>query len=69
MIAGSEADTRYMSEETFSKSTGTGNKELFLIEGARHIETYWVDKYVDVALEKLTHFYSKNLLLGRARTR
>jgi uncharacterized protein len=44
MIAGSEADTRYMSEETFSKSTGTGNKELFLIEGARHIETYWVDK-------------------------
>jgi uncharacterized protein len=61
MIAGSEADTRYMSEEALPKATGTTDKELFLLDGAQHIETYWVDKYVDGALEKLTAFYSRTL--------
>ena len=61
MIAGSEADTRYMSEKALPKATGTDDKELFLIEGARHIEAYWVDEYVDAALGKLTDFYGANL--------
>jgi uncharacterized protein len=61
MIAGSKADTRYMTEETFPKATGTEDKELFLIEGARHIETYWVDEYVDAALGKLTTFYARTI--------
>jgi len=50
-----------MTDEAFPKATGTKDKELFLIEGARHIETYWVDKYVDAALAKLTAFYAKHL--------
>ena len=61
MIAGSEADTRYMSEDAMPKVTGTEDKELFLIEGAQHIETYWIDKYVDSAVDKLTGFYAKTL--------
>jgi uncharacterized protein len=61
MIAGSKADTRYMTEEAFPKATGTEDKELFLIEGARHIETYWVDEYVDAALGKLTTFYARTI--------
>ena len=61
MIAGSAADTRYMSEEALPKATGTDDKELFLIEGARHIETYWVDRYVDAALGKLTPFYARTV--------
>jgi len=61
MIAGSKADTRYMTEEAFPKATGTKDKELFLIEGARHIETYWVDEYVDAALGKLTTFYARTI--------
>ncbi len=61
MIAGSDADTRYTSEEALPKATGTHDKELFLIEGARHIETYWVDQYVDAALAKLSGFYGANL--------
>jgi uncharacterized protein len=61
MIAGSEADTRYMTEEAFPKATGTEDKELFLIEGARHIETYWVDEYVDAALGELTTFYARTI--------
>jgi fermentation-respiration switch protein FrsA (DUF1100 family) len=61
MITGSEADTRYMTEEAFPKATGTVDKELFLIDGAQHIETYWIDKYVDAAVDKLTEFFAKNL--------
>lgn len=61
MIAGGEADTRYLTEEAFAKATGTDHKELYLIEGARHIETYWVDEYVDVALGKLAEFFDRVL--------
>jgi len=61
MIAGSKADSLYMSEDAFAKATGTKNKELFKIDGATHIETYWVPKYVDAAVGKLTAFYAKNL--------
>ena len=59
MIAGSAADTRYMTDEAFPKATGTNDKELFLIEGAQHIETYWVDRYVDSAVDKLTAFFDR----------
>jgi uncharacterized protein len=61
MIVGSKADSLYMSEQAFAKATGTKDKELFKIEGATHIETYWVPKYVDTAMKKMTYFYSKTL--------
>lgn len=61
MIAGSKADSLYMSEDAFAKATGTKDKELFKIDGATHIETYWVPKYVDAAMEKLTTFYGRTL--------
>jgi hypothetical protein len=61
MIAGSKADTLYMTEEAFPMATGTKDKELFKIEGAKHIETYWVPEYVDAALGKLKPFYARTL--------
>ena len=61
MIAGTKADSLYMSEDAFAKATGAKDKELFKIEGATHIETYWVPRYVDAALTKLTAFYAKTL--------
>jgi fermentation-respiration switch protein FrsA (DUF1100 family) len=61
MIAGSKADTRYMTEEAFPKAVGAEDKELFIIEGATHIETYWVDEYVDAALGKLTAFFARTI--------
>ena len=61
MIAGSEADTLYMSEDAFAKATGTKDKVLFKIDGAKHIETYWIPKYVDAAMKKLTEFYTRTL--------
>ena len=61
MIAGSKADSLYMTEDAFAKATGTKDKELFKIDGATHIETYWVPKYVDAAMDKLTPFYARTL--------
>ena len=45
MIAGDISDTRYMTEGVFEKATGTDDKELFLTEGAQHIETYWEENF------------------------
>ncbi|PMX13438.1 MULTISPECIES: alpha/beta hydrolase [unclassified Pseudomonas] len=61
MIAGTKADSLYMTEDAFAKATGTKDKELFKIEGATHIETYWVPKYVDAAVGKLKGFYARTL--------
>ncbi|MDL5510527.1 alpha/beta hydrolase [Arenibacter sp. M-2] len=62
MIAGSKADTYYMTDEAFKKATHAKTKELFLIEGASHIETYWKPDYVNQAVNKLVDFYQNNLL-------
>ncbi|WP_073524610.1 alpha/beta hydrolase [Pseudomonas fluorescens] len=61
MIAGSKADSLYMTQDAFPKATGTKDKQLFIIEGATHIETYWVPRYVDAAMGKLTEFYARTL--------
>jgi hypothetical protein len=61
MIAGSKADSLYMTEQAFAKATGTADKELFQIPGASHIETYWVPRYVNAATSKLVAFYGRTL--------
>jgi fermentation-respiration switch protein FrsA (DUF1100 family) len=66
MIAGSKADSLYMTEDAFAKATGTKDKELFKIDGATHIETYWVPKYVEAAMGKLTPFFGRTLVSDRS---
>ncbi len=61
MIAGSKADTKYMTDEAFSKATNAKSKELFLIPGATHIQTYYVPEYVSQAVNKLNEFFGKFL--------
>ena len=61
MIAGSAADTLYMSEDAFKKAGGTADKELYLIDGASHIKTYWKEEYVAEATNKLSEFFGKRL--------
>ncbi|WP_426791693.1 alpha/beta hydrolase [Sphingobacterium sp. WOUb80] len=61
MMAGSKADTKYMTDEAFPKAKNAKNKELFLIDGATHIETYWKKEYVAKAVNKLVDFYHQNL--------
>ena len=61
MIAGSKADSLYMTQDAFQKAVNAKNKELFLIDGATHIETYWKPQYVDQAMGKLTQFFGDTL--------
>lgn len=61
MMAGSKADTKYMTDEAFPKAVNAKSKELFLIDGATHIETYWKPEYVNKAVDKLVDFFGKNL--------
>ena len=61
MMAGSKADSLYMTEDAFAKATGTQDKALFKIDGATHIETYWVPEYVDNAMGKLKPFFARTL--------
>lgn len=61
MIAGSKADTKYMTNEAFPKAVNAKEKELFIIDGATHIQSYWRPEYVENAVKKLTEFFGKNL--------
>lgn len=61
MIAGSKADTKYMTDEAFAKAINAKSKELFVIDGATHIQTYWKPEYVLQAVNKLLSFYQTNL--------
>lgn len=61
MMAGSKADSLYMTKEAYAKATGTKHKELFLVDGATHIQTYYVPKYVDQFVNKLQAFYGEYL--------
>lgn len=61
MMAGSKADSLYMTKSAFKGATGAKNKELFLIDGATHIETYWKPNYVNQAMGKLTRFFGETL--------
>lgn len=48
-----------MSETAFKGASNAKDKELFLIDGATHIETYWQPEYVNQAIGKLAQFYGK----------
>ncbi|WP_455634252.1 alpha/beta hydrolase [Parabacteroides sp.] len=61
LIAGSDADTKYMSDEAFEKAIGTRDKELYLIPGAEHIKTYFVPEYVNQAVDKMKDFFGTRL--------
>lgn len=61
MIAADKADSYYMTADAFNKAINAKNKELFLIKGATHIETYWKPEFVSQELTKLLEFYKANL--------
>ncbi len=60
IMSGSKSDSDYMSREAYEKA-GTNDKEYFPIEGASHIQTYYVPEYVNAAVTKLNEFFHKNL--------
>lgn len=61
MMAGSKADSYYMTDSAFKLATGTTEKVLYLIDGATHIQTYYIPEYVSKAIGKLNEFFEKYL--------
>ncbi len=59
MIAGTESDTLYFSEQAIAKAVEP--KELYVIDGATHIDLYDRPQYVGPAVEKLAEFFAKYL--------
>lgn len=59
MIAGTEADTRYFSELAVDRAKEP--KELWLVEGATHIDLYDKPEFVDPAANKLGNFFHSSL--------
>lgn len=60
IMSGGKSDSDYMSREAYEKA-GSAEKEYFVIEGASHIQTYYVPEYVDAAVNKLVEFFKKHL--------
>ena len=65
MIAGSNADTLYMTEQAFAKATGAKDKKLVKIDGASHIETCWKQPCVNQISKLLVDFHGEKLRDGK----
>jgi fermentation-respiration switch protein FrsA (DUF1100 family) len=50
-----------MTLDAFKNAVSAKNKELFLIDGATHIETYWKPQFANQAMGKLTPFFGDTL--------
>ena len=59
LIVGSLADTKHFSEDAYSRAKEP--RELFVVDGATHVDLYDVPKFVEQAVSKLTSFFDKNL--------
>lgn len=55
LVAGSNADTKIFCEQAYKLSSGL--KELFVVEGAKHVALYDIPQYVDQAVAKMAEFF------------
>ncbi len=60
MVVGSKSDAFYLSERAINRAA-TSDKELFVIEGATHVDLYDRELYVKQAIDKLATFFSEKL--------
>lgn len=58
MIHGENAHSRYFSEDAFKKLKGD-NKELYIVEGANHVDLY--DNLEKIPFDKIEAFFNKYL--------
>lgn len=60
VIAGSVAESKWMSDELMERAA-TGDKSLYLVEGANHMKLYDVPEYVNEAVAQLNPFFREKL--------
>jgi fermentation-respiration switch protein FrsA (DUF1100 family) len=59
MVVGGKADTKFWSDEVYAKAREP--KELFIVDGATHIDLYDKPQFVAPAVAKLKEFFDKYL--------
>jgi fermentation-respiration switch protein FrsA (DUF1100 family) len=59
MVVGGKADTKFWSDEVYAKAGDP--KELFIVDGATHIDMYDKPQFVAPAVAKLKDFFNKYL--------
>lgn len=59
VIVGSKAGSRWQGEQAYNIAKSP--KELFIVDGATHMDLYDIPKYVTQVVGKLKEFYGKNL--------
>jgi uncharacterized protein len=59
MIVGEKADTKFWSDEVYGKAQEP--KELFVVDGATHMDMYDKPQFVVPAIDKLAEFFGKAL--------
>ncbi len=59
LIVGSKADTIYFTDDCYKRAKEP--KEIFVIEGATHVDLYDKPQFVSQAVQKLTEFFNKSL--------
>lgn len=59
VIAGSKADTLFWSQEVYDEAKEP--KELFVVDGATHIDMYDKPQFVTPAVAKLKDFFGQHL--------
>lgn len=59
-IAGSEAGSKWMSEDLIARAAST-DKQLHVVAGANHMSLYDVDQYVTEAVATLVPFFQRTL--------
>ncbi|NTV75446.1 MAG: alpha/beta hydrolase [Holophaga sp.] len=59
LVAGSKADTLFMSRTAYDKAREP--RELFLVPGASHIDLYYKPEFVPGVVTKLKEFFGKAL--------
>lgn len=59
LIVGSEADTKFFSQDAYERANEP--KELYVVEGAIHVDLYDKPEFVPQVVKKLTEFFDKNI--------
>ena len=59
LIVGEKADTKFWSNEVYAKARQP--KELFVVEGATHMDMYDKPQFVRPAVAKLSQFFGQHL--------
>ena len=58
-VIGSEADTKYFTDDGFGKAKEP--KELYVVQGATHVDLYDKPQFVNQVVDKLVEFFDKSV--------